>query len=63
MLDPVWGCHSKSPDGFSASPNDEYFGVEVPVNLITENIVKTELAQPMLFKMFMKENENRKGGE
>lgn len=57
VLDIVWGSleHSKTPDGFSADPKNEYFGVEVPHNLIMENVGEREIAESLLPLLFEKE--------
>jgi hypothetical protein len=41
-------CHARNP-------KLEYFGVEVPVDLITKNIANTEMAQLILPIMFTRE--------
>jgi len=57
VLDIVWGGldSSKSPDGFSADPKNEYFGIEVPHNLIAENVGEREIAESLLPLLFEKE--------
>jgi len=58
VLDLVWGSleHNQSPDGFSADPKCEYFGVEIPLEFITRNIEATHVAETLLQRFFMKES-------
>ena len=57
VVDVVWGCleHNKSPDKFSADPDCEYFGIEIPLDVITKSISDTGQAMSLVQQLFMKE--------
>lgn len=54
VVDAIWGCLAwvESPDGFSAGPRTDYAGVEIPLSLVSQEVLSSGEATPLILKLF-----------